>query len=474
MEEQTGISRRTTLKTLGAVGVLGAAGMSGTATAESGSLLDDAFDLATSALQESLVVFDSNDDVDRLGELDLANGYHGFEVLPVGYTELSTDQLTTVADWEEVRFVRKNVELEYYNDDAADVTGADQVQANEGYTGENVHTAVIDSGIDGAHPDHQENLVHNYRWVGNPLGEPTLWVDAGPLDTDDNGHGTHCSGTVAGDGSASDGEFEGMAPDADLTVYSAGLTLLVVKPVAAYDHLLARVRDGETDVQVVSNSYGSSNGEDFNPDGPLNVATWEAFERDLLSVFAAGNSGPGTGTLNQYAKAPNVLGVAATNDEKAVTGFSSRGRQDANYDRAAALSNLRSYRDTGSASGTLGIYRPGVGAPGNAIVSTMNPADPLAASSSDDGRLYYATISGTSMACPAVAGIATLAYDAYNRNNSGTPAPEDVIYTVEAEAEKALSSYTPYNVGSGFVDATSLVSRAETGDWAAYSEVTLP
>ena len=472
MFEDTKFDRRAFLKSTGAAGVAATLPFAGTAAAD-GTVIDDAFDLASGMLYESLVVFDSNDEVDLLADLDLLNGYHKFEVLPVGYTELSADQIRELADWDSVRYVQRNVELEYYNDDAREVTGAGAVQNQKGYTGSSVHSAVIDSGVDGLHPDLQSSLVANWRWAGNPLGEPTLWVRAGDLDTDDNGHGTHVSGSVAGDGTQSDGQFKGMAPDADLTVYSAGLALLVVKPVAAFDHMLARQRAGDVDISVVNNSYGSSNGSDFLPDDALNVATWEAWNEGILPVFSAGNSGPGTGTLNQYAKAPNVLGVAATDDQKVVTDFSSRGRTSGNYDRKTALDNLATYRETGSASGPVGIYRNGVGAPGNAIVSTMNPADPLQATSADDGRLYYATISGTSMSSPVTSGIATLVVDAYRQNNGGSPSPAEILNTVEATAYEARDAYTPWNVGAGFVDAEAAVTRAENGNTATYGDVTL-
>ena len=475
MRDSPKFNRRNFIKTTGAAGVAATVPFAGTAAAD--TLIDDAFDLASGVLQESLVVFDSNDDVDLLDDLNLENGYHKFEVLPVGYTELSADQIRTLANRESVRYVQKNVELEYYNDDARDVTGVESVQNEAGYTGEGVHAAVIDSGVDGDHPDLDSSLVANWRWAGNPLGEPTLWVRAGGLDTDDNGHGTHVSGTVAGDGTQSDGQFAGMAPDADLSVYSAGLALLIVKPVAAYDHLLARQRAGETDISVVNNSYGTSNGDDFLPDDALNVATWEAWTQGILPVFSAGNSGPGTRTLNQYAKAPNVLGVAATRDDRTVTDFSSRGRQPSaapsNYDRQTAVNNLAEYRETGSASGPLGVYRIGVGAPGNAIVSTMAPTDPLQSQSPQDGRLWYATISGTSMSGPVTAGIATLVADAYEQNNLGSPTPAEILNTVEATAYEAREEYTPWNMGAGFVDALDAVTRAENGDVATYGDVTL-
>jgi serine protease AprX len=477
------IDRRRFVKAAGVAGLTATLPFSGVADAESSSLIDSAFDLTSDALQEALVVFESNDAVDQLADFALPNGYYKFDVLPIGYTEIGGGLLEAIADLDAVRRIERNKELEYYNDDGRAVTRANEVQSGSGlstgYTGEGVHTAVIDSGVDGDHPDLGENVAHNWQWVGNPLGSPTLWTDVGIVDTDGGGHGTHCSGTIAGDGSASDGQFRGMAPDADLDVYAGGAVLVVLKTAAAYDHLLKRVRDGESDVKIVSNSYGSSNGSEFDPDSALNTATWEAHREGLLSVFAAGNSGPGTNTLNQYAKAPQVLGVAATNDDKTVTDFSSRGRkQDGtntpdNWDRQTALDNLRSHYETGSSSGPLGVYRPGIGAPGNAIVSTMSPGDVLGASSADDGRLFYATISGTSMACPATAGIATLVVDAYRENNAGDVSPMELLNTLTAETESAGSEYTPYNIGGGFVDAYAATSRAEDGNLAGFSDVTL-
>jgi serine protease AprX len=476
------IDRRGFVKAMGAAGIA-TLPFSGAAGAESSSIIDDAFDLASGTLQQALIIFESNDMVDQLSTLGLPNGFHKFEVLPIGYTEATGSLLRDIADLNGVLRIERNKELEYYNDDARGLVRTDEVQAGSGsaldtaYTGETAHTAVIDSGIDGNHPDLRGSLEHNYRWVGNPLGSPTLWVDAGPLDTDDNGHGTHTSGTVVGDGTRSDGQFKGHAPDARLTMYSAGLTLLIVKPVAAYDHLLANHAD---DVQVVSNSYGSSSANDFDPNLALNVATWEAYTAGLLSAFSAGNSGPSTNTLNDYAKAPNVLGVAATNDNKAVTNFSSRGRardysgggEGANYDRQTALENLETYRNGGSPSGPLGLYRNGVGAPGNAIVSTMAPTDPLNVQGAD-GQLYYASISGTSMSCPATAGIATLVVDAYQQQTGSEPAPIDVLNTVEATAANAKSSYTPANMGAGFTDGYEATDRAENGNLAGFSDVTL-
>ncbi|MGA9402216.1 S8 family serine peptidase, partial [Haladaptatus sp.] len=105
--------------------------------------------------------------------------------------------------------------------------------------------------------------------------------------------------------------------------------------------------------------------------------------------------------------------------------------------------------------------------------STMSPGDALQAESPKDGRLWYATISGTSMATPMVAGIATLVVDAYRQNNSGDISPLELLNTLTAEADDAHSEYTPWNIGTGFVDAVGAVTRAENGNLGTYDDVSL-
>ena len=476
-------TRRTALKALGGASLLPFAGAGAAGAAGTTSTIDDAFDLSASGVQEALVVFEDDADPARLGTLDLERGFHAFEALPVGYAELTTDQIETVAGWDSVRYVEKNRELELHNDDAREVTGAGTVQSDLGYDGESVHAVVIDTGIDGDHPDLAANLVANYQWAGDPLETSgTLWVEMGGADSDELGHGTHCAGSIGGDGSASDGEFRGMAPKADLTSYSTSAGAYLIKAVAAYDHMLAN-GDGET-YQVVSNSYGTTSGNDFNPDGALEVATWYAFEQAILPVFSASNAGPDENTLNNYAKAPHVLGVAATRDDKTVTDFSSRGRtpeydagEGAHYDRATAFENLREYFAHEDFEGPHGIYRVGVGTPGNYVVSTLSEEDPLqayaAGTEHQDTRVYYGALSGTSMSCPVTSGVASLVIDAYRQNHGAYPDPIDVLNTLEATAYEAHDEYTPWDMGAGFVNAETAVQRAESGDLAGFDDVEL-
>ena len=319
--------------------------------------LDDRLELDGS-LEEIVVTFRTNDRVTDLDRFDLADGYYQFEVLPFGYTRATAEQVRRIAQLQSVRRITPNYELEYFNDDAREETGAEAVAESLGYDGTHGHVAVVDTGIGAPHPDHRVNVVNNYEQV-NPLDENTMWVDAGPADTDGNGHGTHVSGTIAGDGSAAE-EYRGMAPAADLTVYSTGAAILIVNSLGAFDHLLSEKQSGRTTAQAVNNSFGPIGGNDANwdPDAPTNVATYKLFQAGILPVFAAGNCGPeggatcsrtGDNTQSNPSQAPWNLGVAATNDDREVTGFSSRGRPEGydglvNYDRQEALGNYAEYR----------------------------------------------------------------------------------------------------------------------------------
>ena len=83
---------------------------------------------------------------------------------------------------------------------------ADTVQA-QGYTGQGVTIAIVDSGI------------HPHADFMRPTPRLTGWYDAvsgRPKPYDDHGHGTHVAGIAAGNGFASGGKYRGVAPGANL------------------------------------------------------------------------------------------------------------------------------------------------------------------------------------------------------------------------------------------------------------------
>jgi len=352
-----------------ALGATGVAAADGT-TAET---IDDDLDTTTDTPQDAIVVFESRPDVDRLRHLDLADGYYKYKAMPFGYTRLTGTQVETVADWPEVRRVEANREHEHKNVHDRDQSGATVVREELFYTGESVHAVVIDGGVDGDHPDLKNNLEANYRFVDPLSNDPDeqIWVDLGERNTGQDGHGTHVSGTVAADGTQSDRRFRGLAPDASVSVYSCQVGLPLLQLTAAYDDMVDKQRQGIHDVQVANNSYGPFGGDqsDFDPFGSLQLATWVAFQEGILSSFSMGNSGSRTNTMTPYGKAPFNLASAATDQNGAVTDFSSRGRTPdyggpTNYDRQEALENFtdlleKSYTDQpkigeGTFSGVVG------------------------------------------------------------------------------------------------------------------------
>ena len=88
--------------------------------------------------------------------------------------------------------------------------GANQVWA-EGFTGKGVTVAVLDSGVNSEHVDLADHL-----WDGGYEYPDHGWnfIDNNSNTNDNHGHGTHCAGTICGDGTS--GTQTGMAPDATL------------------------------------------------------------------------------------------------------------------------------------------------------------------------------------------------------------------------------------------------------------------
>ncbi|ELY95576.1 peptidase S8/S53 subtilisin kexin sedolisin [Natrialba taiwanensis DSM 12281] len=117
-------TRRRFLTGVGATGFVGGIGLTGSASMLLGdvvgglvsvgdTLVDDTLNLESSLEQETIVVFETNADADRLLSLDALAGR--FDVLPMAYAELTGPLIETVAGWSKVRYISANYELEYQN-----------------------------------------------------------------------------------------------------------------------------------------------------------------------------------------------------------------------------------------------------------------------------------------------------------------------------------------------------------------------
>ena len=393
-----------------------------------------------------------------------------------------------------------------------------------GYTGAGVHVAVIDSGVDATHPDLREQIER--AWVGAGAspevypavnGDPTQHVDRSGADlrvyvssgpdgidvdagfknalqridvdgptaavTDWYGHGTHVTGIIAGDG-ADGGQDRGVAPGVRVHSYTVGLSAPVAGVplsfvVEAYDHIISQVRAG-VPIRIANFSVGAP-GCDMNektwPLRPNQVAQYEAFLAGVLTVHSYGNSGApqppdpqNKCTATVQSMQPYLMSVGSTDKGRTLSTFSSQGAAAGNQSRATAMANFAAFYSASPSEQAawdiknrpLGLFRPGVTAPGEAISSTLaafhGRASPAVVT---EPSAKYGMLSGTSMAAPHVAGVAALAAEAYHRHRGHYPSPTGLIQLLESTADHdAMLTVASHEGGAGFVDAAAAVTAA--------------
>ncbi|WP_297549030.1 S8 family serine peptidase [Thermococcus sp.] len=268
--------------------------------------------------------------------------------------------------------VQVQVDLEGLDESTAQIS-APEVW-NVGYDGSGVVVAVIDTGIDGSHPDLQGKVIGWKDFVNNKT-----------TPYDDNGHGTHVAGIIASTGAASDGKYKGVAPGAKLVgvkVLGADGSGSVSTIIAGVDWVIQH--KDEYNISVINLSLGSSQSSDGTD--ALSQEVDKAWEAGIVVCVAAGNSGPDTYTIGSPAAAPDVITVGAVDKNDVITSFSSRGP---------------------TADGRL---KPEVVAPGNWIIS-----DRAAGTQLTDELVgqYYVAAPGTSMATPHVSGAVALLREAH-------------------------------------------------------------
>jgi hypothetical protein len=221
--------------------------------------------------------------------------------------------------------------------------------------------AVIDTGVDYNHPDLAANILRDH--AGRVIGHDFANNDADPMD--DHGHGTHCAGTIGAVGNNGIGVV-GVAH----RVRIMPVKFLTAGGSGSLSNAILSIDFARTNgAHIMSNSWGGGARSQALLDSIV-----RARDAGILFVAAAGNSARNVDTSPSFPASynrdsANVMSVAATNRNDALAGFSNFGL-------------------------TVDIAAPGVD-----VLSTVPPAITAAG---------YAIFSGTSMACPHVAGAAAL------------------------------------------------------------------
>ncbi|WP_248926807.1 S8 family peptidase [Paenibacillus hamazuiensis] len=302
--------------------------------------------------------------------------------------------------------------------------------AQSGWTGKGVTIAVLDTGIY-PHPDltKPKNRIAAFRDFVNGRTKPY----------DDNGHGTHCAGDAAGNGYSSNGKYRGPAKDATLVGIKVldsrgnGLTSTVIRGIGWC--VANRRRYG---IRVLSLSLGSPATAPPSRD-PLCRAIRAAVRRGLVVVAAAGNSGPGGGTIQTPGISPEAITVGASND---------RGTSNVRDDTVALFSSR------GPARG--GGVKPDLLAPGVNITSLRAPGSLLdrVLPTARRGRWYF-TLTGSSMSTPITAGAAA---QLLQKNRSLTPGQVKLLLQRHAASLGRAADIQ----GSGSVNVRFLASSSRT------------
>lgn len=238
-----------------------------------------------------------------------------------------------------------------------------------GLTGKGVVIAVLDTGID-PHEDLTEPTNRILAWKD--------FVNQENSPYDDNGHGTHVAGIVAGSGRYSNGKYRGIAPEAMLV----GVKILDEEGSGRLSDVISGIEwcidsISALNIRVINLSIGSEVQESFRTD-PLCRVTSIAWEKGITVCAAAGNSGPSPRSINTPGINPSIITVGNLDDQNTLT----------NIDDILAPSSSR--------GPTLDrLIKPDLIAPGTNITSLKVGGG-------------YTTLSGTSMATPLVTGAVAL------------------------------------------------------------------
>jgi subtilisin family serine protease len=275
--------------------------------------------------------------------------------------------------------------------------------------GSNVVIGIIDTGINYNHPDLAANVWtnpgevagdnidnDNNGYVDDIHGWDFINNDNDPMD--DNGHGTHVSGTIAGVGNNSVG-VTGVSWGAKLMglkFLSAGGSGSTSDAVLALNYATMMKMQHNVNLKATNNSWGG---------GGYLAAMQTALQNNanagMIFVAAAGNSALNTDTFVSYPQGypvDNIISVAATDHNDLLASFSNYGATSVD-----------------------------LGAPGVSVYSSYGSG--------------YASLSGTSMATPHVAGAVALAW-AYAPTKTRQEIKAAILAGVDAVASLAGKTVT--------------------------------
>lgn len=259
-------------------------------------------------------------------------------------------------------------------------------------TGKDIGVAVVDTGI---------SLHKDFSEENNRVIAFKDYISKQPDPYDDNGHGTHVSGIIGGNGYSSKEKYIGVAPGCQLI----GVKVLDHRGDGNISDVLAGLQwiidnRKKYNIRVVNISVGTTAKENMDENSLLVQGVNAVWDSGVVVVVAAGNNGPGPMSISTPGISRKVITVGSSDDNVAVEVFGSR---------------TKDYSGRGPTP--YCIKKPDIVAPGSNIIScnisrytTKGRSSRLGAA---DSPMMYTIKSGTSMATPVVSGAIALLLSAH-------------------------------------------------------------
>ncbi|MDP6199475.1 MAG: S8 family serine peptidase, partial [Candidatus Poseidonia sp.] len=307
-----------------------------------------------------------------------------------------------------------------------------------GLDGSGIIVTVADTGLDNGvnnsnmHPDFRDHITGILSFP--PSASVCSYYNLNPCgdDAEDHdGHGTHVAGSVLGDGTHSNGDIIGAAPEAHLLFHAIATTYNGEEKLFGIPNDLTDMFElaWENDSRVHTNSWGSAVNGAYTTSSMQADSSARTMD-ELVILFAAANEGADANSdgeidldsLGSPASAKNVITVGASENDRAnmsyvwgSTDYASPISTDKLADNPEGMAAFSSRGPTDD-----GRLKPDISAPGTMILSAKSR------STTDVGWLAhnasYTYMGGTSMATPLAAGATALMIQ-HLEQNRGHNAP---------------------------------------------------